>query len=308
MMKFVNLDVLTEDHINVLNEKMTEGQGIREILRRELGAKSVTKKVRDEVNKLNEKLQNAGYILEEGVYKMKQQEVEIIDESKEESKQKSETKNKKTYMTKKQKAEMEEQKRKELEEQLKENPFLLISRWDLLEEVDRVACDISSGKVKPIGVYTNCYVDEAFKELQDRFYYIPSYLLINASVRFAERNLDSFINSKWVEEFTKIYQNDKRDRKIKNDSLKDLKEEKKEISKKLNEISKNEELNNELKERLKKINSELRRKQTNVKMSTHIADVSMFFLKEKFPFLSQSDIVLMCVYSFSKCFINELNK
>ena len=34
--------------INVLNEKMAEGQGIREILRRELGAKSVTKKVRDE--------------------------------------------------------------------------------------------------------------------------------------------------------------------------------------------------------------------------------------------------------------------
>ena len=94
-MELLKVDVITPEIVDFINEKMAEGQGIREILRRELGAKSVTKKVRGEVNKLNEKLQDAGYFLEEGVYKLKQQEVEIIEESKEESQQKSETKNKK---------------------------------------------------------------------------------------------------------------------------------------------------------------------------------------------------------------------
>ena len=305
-MKLSKIQAATPEVIEFINRKMAEGQGIMDVLLVEFKQKSVTKRVADKAQSIEKMIEELGYILKDGVYKMKEKEVKIVEETKEESQEKTEVKNKKTYLTKKQKAELEEQKQREWEERLKENPYA--NTWDFLEQIDYIACDISKGKSKQVGVYMSDYVEEAFAALQNRFYYIPSYLLINACVHYTQKNLNNFIESKWVEEFTKIYHKEKLIRKIKSEKSKELKEEKKEITNKLSEISNQDDSVNVLKERLKIINSELRRKQTNVKMSTYIADTSMFFLKEKFPFLSQSDIILMCVYSFSKCFINELEK
>lgn len=304
MIKFTELDVITEEHVAVLNEKLAEKKGIREILRSEMGAKTVTKRVRDEVDKLTEKLRDLGYILEDGVYKLKQQELkneavkgEIETKIEEVLEKKEDVKVKKTYMTKKQKEELEAQRQRELEEKLKENPFYFIDSDDVLKTVDFIACDIAAGKVKNVGVYTIDEVSKSFKTLQDRFYYIPSYLLISASVNFTQRNLDSFMTSKWVDHFSKIYQKDKQNREVRN---KELNKKIKEIEEKLETNDSNEELEKELKE----LNTKKKRKQMNVKMNEFVADTSMYFLKKKFPFLSQSDIVVMCIYAFSEC-INE---
>lgn len=320
-MKLLNVETLTPEHIEFINAQNAEGQGLREIVRHEMKAKSVTPKVRNEVKKIKEKLEQMGYILIDGFYKLEekeevvneeskeevqQEEGEIVEYSKEESEQKEESKPKKTYSTKKKKAEEEEQKRKKREEKLKENPFVSVSSYELLETVDDIAVDIAKGEVKNIGVYTSDKVDEAFKLLQNRYYYIPNYLLISACVYFTEKNLDKFSKSKWVEEFSKAYHEDKQIRKFNNEreSSKKLKEEKKEIASRL-EVIKDEKEVEELKNRLREINSKLRRKQTNVKMSTYVADTLMSFLKRKFPFLSQSDIILMCMYSFSQCMIEN---
>ena len=55
---------------------------------------------------------------------------------------------------------------------------------------------------------------------------------------FTQNNLDEFAKSKWVEEFSKAYHDDKELRKFKNDteSSKKLKEEKKEIASRLEVI------------------------------------------------------------------------
>ena len=304
-MKLLNVENLTTEHIEFINAQNAEGRGLREIVRDEMKAKSVTQKVRGEIKKIKEKLDKMGYVLVDGFYKLEEKEEFIIEEPKEETQQEEKPKIKKTYLTKKQKAELEEQKKKEREEKLKENPFVSVSSYELLEAVDDIAVDIAKGEVKNVGVYTSDPVEEAFKLLQNRFYYIPNYLLISACVYFTQNNLDEFAKSKWVEEFSKAYHDDKELRKFKNDteSSKKLKEEKKEIASRL-EVIKDEKEVEELKSRLRKINSKLRRKQTNVKMSTYVANTLMNYLKRKFPFLSQSDIILMCMYSFSQC-MNE---
>ena len=310
VMELLKVDVITPEIVDFINEKMAEGQGIREILRRELGAKSVTKKVRGEVNKLNEKLQDAGYFLEEGVYKLKQQEVEIIEESNEESQQKSETKNKKTYMTKKQKAELEEQKRKEFEEKLKENPYTLVSNWEVLQTVDRIAISMAEGEVNPLGIYVNSQVEKVFEALQKRFYYIPNYLLISASIDLTYKNLEHLIESNLSQEFIeKAYKVEKNVREFRiNETKKDIKF----VEKKLEELDNESEEAKLSRERLSDLRKELKerqkRKQTNVKTSVLIADTTLSLIQDKFPFLSKSDVANLCVYSFSKCFTKELNQ
>ncbi len=309
-MELLKVDVITPEIVDFINEKMAEGQGIREILRRELGAKSVTKKVRGEVNKLNEKLQDAGYFLEEGVYKLKQQEVEIIEESNEESQQKSETKNKKTYMTKKQKAELEEQKRKEFEEKLKENPYTLVSNWEVLQTVDRIAISMAEGEVKPLGIYVNSQVEKVFEALQKRFYYIPNYLLISASIDLTYKNLEHLIESNLSQEFIeKAYKVEKNVREFRiNETKKDIEF----VEKKLEGLENESEEAKLSRERLDVLKKELKerqkRKQTNVKTSVLIADTTISLIQDKFPFLSKSDVANLCVYSFSKCFTKELNQ
>ncbi len=310
VMELLKVDVITPEIVDFINEKMAEGQGIREILRRELGAKSVTKKVRGEVNKLNEKLQDAGYFLEEGVYKLKQQEVEIIEESNEESQQKSETKNKKTYMTKKQKAELEEQKRKEFEEKLKENPYTLVSNWEVLQTVDRIAISMAEGEVKPLGIYVNSQVEKVFEALQKRFYYIPNYLLISASIDLTYKNLEHLIESNLSQEFIeKAYKVEKNVREFRiNETKKDIEF----VEKKLEGLENESEEAKLSRERLDVLKKELKerqkRKQTNVKTSVLIADTTISLIQDKFPFLSKSDVANLCVYSFSKCFTKELNQ
>lgn len=320
-MKLLNVETLTPEHIEFINAQNAEGKGLREIIRDEMKAKSVTPKVRNEVKKIKEKLEQMGYVLIDGFYKLDEKEEDIVEEIKEEVQQEDgeivqqpeqqveKSNTKKPYLTKKKKAEEEEQKRKEREEKLKKNPFTGIYSDDVLKVVDDVAVDIAKGKVKNIGVYTTDKVEEAFKLLQNRFYYIPNYLLISACVYFTEKNVDKFMKSKWVEEFSKAYHEDEQFRKFKNDteSSKKLKEEKKEITSRLEVIKDKKEFEEEEKElkiRLRKINSELRRKQTNVKMSSYVATTLINVLKAKFPFLSQSDIILMCMYSFSYC-MNE---
>lgn len=323
-MELLKAQAITPEIVAFINEKIAEGQGIEEIIMHEFNQKKVTKRVADKAQSIEKMITDLGYVLKENGYELTQKEEEIneeskgdvqqeegdiVEDSKEDTQQKEESKPKKTYSTKKKKAEEEEQKRREKEEQLKENPFLFVSSFDLLIEVDFIAKQIANGKVKNIGVYTNEKVDEAFKLLQDRFYYIPNYLLICAAVNFTYLNLDNFMQSKWADEFYEVYQSDKQSRKSKNEmeSSKKLKEEKKEITSRLEVIKDKKEFKEEreeLKIQLRKINSELRRKQTNVKMSTSAADQAMYWLKNKFPFLSQSDIILMCIYAFSKC-MNE---
>lgn len=313
-MELLKAQAITPEIVDFINDKIAEGQGIETIIMHEFNQKKVTKRVADKAKSIEKMITDLGYVLKENGYELQQKEEVIIEESKEEtqqeegdivedSKEESEQKQddskpKKTYLTKKQK-----------EEELRENPFLSVHPFSVLMEVDHIATQISAGNIKNIGVYTNDKVDEAFKLLQDRFYYIPNYLLICAAVKFTSDNLDNFVKSKWVDEFYEVYNHDKRIRKNKNDaeSSKKLKEEKKEITSRLEVIKDKKEFKNEeeeLKIRLRKINSELRRRQTNVKMSDYVADTSMYWLKKKFPFLSQSDIILMCVYAFSKC-MNE---
>lgn len=335
MIKFTELNALTNEHVELLNEQLLEKQSIREVLRCELGAKSVTKKVRDEVNKLNKKLQSAGYVLEEGVYEMKQQETKLDDEIKEEidenqnknkeeiqdnlddssnedtelkseDSEKKETKAKKKYTTKKQKAELEDQKKKELEEKLKENPFALVRDWEVLQTVDYIATAMVETGSKALGVYVNSEVEKAFEQLQKRFYYIPNYLLISTSIYLTCNNLEYFVNSKMSQEFIEKaykFEKDNRDFRIK-DTQKSIKF----VEEKLNNLELESEEAKQSRAHLRELREELKerkkRKQTNVKTSVYVADTALALVQDKFPFLSKSDVVNLCVYSFSKCFNN----
>lgn len=302
-MKLSKLQVVTPEIVEFINEKMAEGQGIQDVLLVEFKQKSVTKRVADKAQSIEKMINELGYILKDGIYKMEEKEVEIVEETKEESQQKAEVKNKKTYVTKK-------QKQKEIEEKLKENPFALVSDWDVLQTVDRIAVAMTEGEVKPLGVYVNSEVEKVFETLQKRFYYIPNYLLISASIDLTYKNLEYLIESNLSQDFIeKAYKVEKNVREFRiNETKKDIEF----VEKKLEELDNESEEAKLSRERLSDLRKELKdrqkRKQTNVKTSVLIADATLSLIQDKFPFLSKSDVVNLCVYSFSKCFINELNK
>lgn len=303
LMKLSKLQVVTPEIVEFINEKMAEGQGIQDVLLVEFKQKSVTKRVADKAQSIEKMINELGYILKDGIYKMEEKEVEIVEETKEESQQKAEVKNKKTYVTKK-------QKQKEIEEKLKENPFALVSDWDVLQTVDRIAVAMTEGEVKPLGVYVNSEVEKVFETLQKRFYYIPNYLLISASIDLTYKNLEYLIESNLSQDFIeKAYKVEKNVREFRiNETKKDIEF----VEKKLEELDNESEEAKLSRERLSDLRKELKdrqkRKQTNVKTSVLIADATLSLIQDKFPFLSKSDVVNLCVYSFSKCFINELNK
>lgn len=303
LMKLSKLQVVTPEIVEFINEKMAEGQGIQDVLLVEFKQKSVTKRVADKAQSIEKMINELGYILKDGIYKMEEKEVEIVEETKEESQQKAEVKNKKTYVTKK-------QKQKEIEEKLKENPFALVSDWDVLQTVDRIAVAMTEGEVKPLGVYVNSEVEKVFETLQKRFYYIPNYLLISASIDLTYKNLEYLIESNLSQDFIeKAYKVEKNVREFRiNETKKDIEF----VEKKLEELDNEREEAKLSRERLSDLRKELKdrqkRKQTNVKTSVLIADATLSLIQDKFPFLSKSDVVNLCVYSFSKCFINELNK
>lgn len=303
LMKLSKLQVVTPEIVEFINEKMAEGQGIQDVLLVEFKQKSVTKRVADKAQSIEKMINELGYILKDGIYKMEEKEVEIVEETKEESQQKAEVKNKKTYVTKK-------QKQKEIEEKLKENPFALVSDWDVLQTVDQIAVAMTEGEVKPLGVYVNSEVEKVFETLQKRFYYIPNYLLISASIDLTYKNLEYLIESNLSQDFIeKAYKVEKNVREFRiNETKKDIEF----VEKKLEELDNESEEAKLSRERLSDLRKELKdrqkRKQTNLKTSVLIADATLSLIQDKFPFLSKSDVVNLCVYSFSKCFINELNK
>lgn len=311
-MDIVKSKVLTTEMINFINSKMAEGISLEGLVLEQFNQKKATKRVSDKVNSIEQELKNMGYILNNGKYELEKVEENIssentidindnsnkIEKSKSEEINKEETKNKRSYVTKK-------QKEKELEEQLKENPYTLLYPSEILNSIDYIAQDISANKVKNVGVYTIEEVNQSFKKLQERFFYLPNYLLITVAVRYTESNLDNFIKSKWVDEFTKVYQRDKRNREFK---LEEINSEIKKIQDELEKLEGDVEKKKALEKELKRLNSEKKRKQSNIKMNEFVADTSMYFLKQKFPFLSQSDIVNMCIYAFSECVINDFKE
>lgn len=297
LMKLSKLQVVTPEIVEFINEKMAEGQGIQDVLLVEFKQKSVTKRVADKAQSIEKMIKELGYILKDGIYKMEEKEVEIVEETKEESQQKTEVKNKKTYVTKK-------QKQKELEEQLKENPYALVSDWEVLQTVDRIAVAMTEKGVKPLGIYVNSRVEKAFEALQKRFYYIPNYLLISASIDLTYKNLEYLIESNLSQEFIeKAYKVEKNVREFRiNETKKDIEF----VEKKLEGLENESEEAKLSRERLDVLKKELKerqkRKQTNVKTSVLIADTTISLIQDKFPFLSKSDVANLCVYSFSKCF------
>jgi len=304
-MDIVKSKVLTTEMIDFINGKIAEGLSLEGLVLEQFNQKKATKRVSDKVTSIEQALKNMGYILNNGKYELEKVEENIssensaeIDKSKSEEINKEETKNKRSYVTKK-------QKEKELEEQLKENPYTLLYPSEILNSIDYIAQDISANKVKNVGVYTIDEVNQSFKKLQERFFYLPNYLLITVAVRYTESNLDNFIKSKWVDEFTKVYQRDKRNREFK---LEEINSEIKKIQDELEKLEGDVEKKKALEKELKRLNSEKKRKQSNIKMNEFVADTSMYFLKQKFPFLSQSDIVNMCIYAFSECVINYLKE
>lgn len=311
-MDIVKSKVLTTEMINFINSKMAEGISLEGLVLEQFNQKKATKRVSDKVNSIEQELKNMGYILNNGKYELEKVEENIssentidindnsnkIEKSESEEINKEETKNKRSYVTKK-------QKEKELEEQLKENPYTLLYPSEILNSIDYIAQDISANKVKNVGVYTIEEVNQSFKKLQERFFYLPNYLLITVAVRYTESNLDNFIKSKWVDEFTKVYQRDKRNREFK---LEEINSEIKKIQDELEKLEGDVEKKKALEKELKRLNSEKKRKQSNIKMNEFVADTSMYFLKQKFPFLSQSDIVNMCIYAFSECVINDFKE
>lgn len=299
-MKLSKLQVVTPEVVEFINEKMAEGQGIQDVLLVEFKQKSVTKRVADKAQSIEKMINELGYILKDGIYKMEEKEVKIVEEIKEESQQKTEVKNKKTYVTKK-------QKQKELEEQLKENPYALVSDWEVLQTVDRIAVAMTEKGVKPLGIYVNSRVEKAFEALQKRFYYIPNYLLISASIDLTYKNLEYLIESNLSQEFIEKaykFEKDIRDFRI-NETKKDIEF----VEKKLEGLENESEEAKLSRERLDALKKELKerqkRKQTNVKTSVLIADTTISLIQDKFPFLSKSDVANLCVYSFSKCFMKE---
>lgn len=308
-MKLLNVETLTPKHIEFINAQNVEGRGLREIIRDEMKAKSVNQKVRGEIKKVKNKLEEMGYISVDGFYKLEEKDEVVVEEYKDEVQQKDEeSKPKRTYLTKKQKAELEDQKRKEFEEMLKENPFQLVYTYDLLSQVDRVATQMVEEEVKPLGVYTIPEVEKALEELQKRFYYIPAYLLISASISFTCEYLDYFAKSKWGNEFIenafKVEKN-RRDFRRK-ETLRMIEF----VQQKLEQIDLESEegINSRkhLRELKEDLNSQKKRKQTNVKTSRFVAETALALVQDKFPFLSKSDVVNLCIYSFSKCMIINL--
>lgn len=302
-MKLSKLQAVTPEIVEFINGKMAEGQGIQDTLLVEFGQKKVTKRVADKAQSIEKMIEELGYILSDGIYKLEEKEVEIVEKTKEESQQKLEIKNKKTYVTKK-------QKQKEIEEKLKENPFTLVHEWDVLHTVDHIATEMAEGKVKALGVYINSEVEKVFEALQKRFYYIPNYLLISASIDLTYKNLEYFLDSNLSQEFIeKAYKVEKNGREFRiNETKNDIKF----VKKKLEELDNESEEAKLSRERLDVLKKELKerqkRKQTNVKTSVLIADKTLSLIQDKFPFLSKSDVINLCIYSFSKCFIEELNK
>lgn len=317
-MKLLNVETLTPEHIEFINAQNAEGQGLREIIRGEMKAKSVTPKVRNEVKKIKEKLEQMGYVLIDGFYKLDEKEEDIVEEnkeevqqedggivedSKEESEQKEASKPKKPYLTKKKKAEEEAEKQRKLEERLRENPFYLVHEYDLLSQVDRIATDMVEEGAKSLGVYVNEESEKAFEGLQKRFYYIPNYLLISVSIYFTCKYLDEFTNSKWGNEFIenafKIEKN-RRDFK-KKETLRMIEF----VKQKLEQIDLESEEGISSRKYLKELRDDLesqkKRKQTNVKTSRFVAETALALVQDKFPFLSKSDVVNLCIYSFSNC-------
>ena len=57
-MKLLNVETLTTEHIEFINAQSAEGRGLREIVRDEMKAKSVTPKVRSEIKGIKEKLKH----------------------------------------------------------------------------------------------------------------------------------------------------------------------------------------------------------------------------------------------------------
>lgn len=311
-MDIVKSKVLTTEMINFINSKMAEGISLEGLVLEQFNQKKATKRVSDKVASIEQELKNMGYILNNGKYELEKVEEKIssentmeiddnsnkIKKSESEEINKEETKNKRSYVSKK-------QKEKELEEQLKENPYTLLYPSEILNSIDYIAQDISANKVKNVGVYTIDEVNQSFKKLQERFFYLPNYLLITVAVRYTQSNLDNFIKSKWVDEFTKVYQTDKRNREFK---LEQINPQIKKIEDELENFEGDSEKKKALEKELKRLNSEKKRKQSNIKMNEFVADTSMYSLKQKFPFLSQSDIVNMCVYAFSECVINDFKE
>lgn len=311
-MDIVKSKVLTTEMVDFINSKMAEGLSLEGLVLEQFNQKKATKRVSDKVASVEQELKNMGYILNNGKYELEKAEEDIpseiptknddnsneIKESQSEEINKEETKNKRSYVSKK-------QKEKELEQQLKENPYTLLYPNQILNNIDYIARDISANKVKNVGVYNIEEVNQSFKKLQERFFYLPNYLLITVAVRYTESNLDNFVKSKWVDEFTKVYQTDKRNREFK---LEQINPQIKKIEDELENFEGDSEKKKALEKELKRLNSEKKRKQSNIKMNEFVADTSMYSLKQKFPFLSQSDIVNMCVYAFSECAVDYLKE
>lgn len=303
LMKLSKLQVVTPEVVEFVNEKMAEGQGIQDVLLVEFKQKSVTKRVADKAQSIEKMINELGYILKDGVYKVKEKEVEIVEEIKEESEQKEASKPKKPYLTKKKKAEEEAEKQRKLEERLRENPFYLVHEHDLLSQVDRIATDMVEEGSKALGVYVNEEVEKAFEGLQKRFYYIPNYLLISVSIYFTCKYLDEFTNSKWGNEFIenafKVEKN-RRDFK-KKETLRMIEF----IKQKLEQIDLESEEGISSRKYLKELRNDLesqkKRKQTNVKTSEFVSKTALALVQDKFPFLSKSDVVNLCIYCFSNC-------
>ena len=81
-MKLSKLQVVTPEIVEFINEKMAEGQGIQDVLLVEFKQKSVTKRVADKAQSIEKMIKELGYILKDGIYKMEEKEVEIVEETK----------------------------------------------------------------------------------------------------------------------------------------------------------------------------------------------------------------------------------
>lgn len=317
-MELLKAQAITPEIVEFINEKIAEGQGIEEIVMHEFNQKKVTKRVADKAQSIEKMITDLGYVLKENGYELQpkeeviieefkeevqQEEGDIVEEFKEETQQKEESKPKKTYSTKKKKAELEAEKQRKLEEELRENPFYLVHKYDLLSKVDQVATDMVEEGTKSLGVYVNEEAEKAFEELQKRFYYIPNYLLISASISFTCKYLYEFTNSKWGNEFIenafKVEKNRRDFRKKETLRMIEF------VQQKLEQIDLESEegINSRkhLKELRKDLESQKKRKQTNVKTSKFVAETALVLVQDKFPFLSKSDVVNLCIYCFSNC-------
>lgn len=263
-----------QDFIDYLNVKLKDGMTLRQIVESELDSSATKDDISKALERLKGKIKRSPYRIKDKIYQFKDNAQEPVEEVTPEP-------TPPVCMDKKNKAiepvEVSDKKQEELvvkkyEESLKSNPLSFdVSVHEILNNVHFTFNSIkNSPNTKPLGVYLFPGVVKEFKAIENYFEYLPSYLLVNVAISTIGSRSEEVKKSDLISEFEEVVAHDKR---------------------------------------LMKVKTNVKKKQSNIKISDHVAKTIYFLLNYDFPLLNQSELVNLCLYCFAKSFkkLNEID-